>query len=286
MQPTDAVTTVALLARKQGMSVDLFSRYWRDVHGVLAVRIPGFWSYTQYHVTPVSPTAPGPAEFVMDGFAEVCFACEADREAMGRSAVVPLILRDEPNVFSRTLLYALAPGASLSLITPVGRDTDYYTPEASYVLVARSPGNVSAEAVATALPTELLPGLQDSPGLKALRRHLLASGDPSLWQTTSGVDNTEQDLRNSVVIQARWQTAAQADAALQGVRGARSAVFDDVQVYRVTARCAMVVEGAPTHLGLRGLDVWRTIQEAGADNQNDAAVLRTVYGADLKAPVG
>ena len=43
-----SVSTIALLQRKDGLSDSLFSRYWRDVHGVLAARIPGFWSYTHF----------------------------------------------------------------------------------------------------------------------------------------------------------------------------------------------------------------------------------------------
>jgi hypothetical protein len=48
------VTTIALLERKPSLSRPLFTRYWRDVHGVMAARIPGFESYTQYHVTPMT----------------------------------------------------------------------------------------------------------------------------------------------------------------------------------------------------------------------------------------
>ena len=34
--------TVALIERKPGITRSLFTRYWRDVHGVMAARIPGF----------------------------------------------------------------------------------------------------------------------------------------------------------------------------------------------------------------------------------------------------
>lgn len=285
MHHTEEVTTVALLARKQGISVDLFSRYWRDVHGVLAVRIPGFASYTQYHVTPVSAPAQRADDFVMDGFAEVCFNQADDRNAMATSDVVPLILRDELNVFSRTLLYALASGASQTYRALDTPQADYSEPTASYVLVARSPPEASADDVASALDTELLPTLLTSAGLTALRRHLLASGDPSQWNTAPGVDNTERGPRNSAVIHLHWDDEAAAKAALDTLMAQRWPLFPQVQIYRVTARCAMVAGGCPTHLGLRGLDTWRTIVEAGAENQKAIDVLRTVYGTDIQAPV-
>lgn len=274
---TTEVTTVALLARRQGMSTELFSRYWRDVHGVLAVRISGFWSYTQYHVEPCAPMPTDPAALRMDGFAEVIFRDEADRAGLANSQVTPLILQDETNVFSRTLLYSLEAGASRTLVAPPDeRAPDYVEPEADYLLVVQSPNNATAQDAASALDVRLA-GLRESPGLLALRRHLLASGDPSLWNTAEGVDNAEVGVRSSAVIQARWKSREEAQAALGQSGGACIAAFS-VQAYRVTARCAMVVQGRPTHLGLRGLDVLRTIAAAGAENQKQAEVLQCIYG--------
>lgn len=277
------VTTIALLARRAGMSVELFSRYWRDVHGVLAVRIPGFWSYTQYHLAPVSP-APRDGAFVMDGFAEVVFRREADRAGLATSEVTPLILRDEQNVFSRTLLYSLEAGASRSRLAAADTVHDYSEPLAAYVVLAQSPPDSGAQQVASALESVLLPGLETSPGLLALRTHLLASGDPSLWNTADGVDNAERGARNSALIEARWQDEAAAQSALQALARVRDPGFAAVHAYRVTARCAMVVQGRPTHLGLRGLDALRTIEAAGAENQKAAEVLRCVYGSDVMPP--
>lgn len=279
------VTTVALLARRAGMSVDLFSRYWRDVHGVLAVRIPGFATYTQYHVTPVSGlSSHGPDDLVIDGFAEVTFDRPEDREAMATSDVVPLILQDEPNVFSRTLLYALAPGASETYRERDTRLPDFDEPVASYLLVVQSSAETAADEIASALSSELLPPLLASIGLTALRRHLLASGDPAQWNTVAGVDNTERGLRNSAVIHVSWEDEASAAAALDTARSLRATHFPRLRVYRITARCAMVAGGCPTHLGLRGLDVWRTLHEAGAENQKTPEVVRKVYGPDVRAP--
>ena len=95
------VTTVALIERKLAISRDLFTRYWRDVHGVMAARIPGFETYTQYHVTPMAGDEP------FEGIAIVTYASEEDRQGLANSAVTPHIHRDEQNVFRRALLYNL-----------------------------------------------------------------------------------------------------------------------------------------------------------------------------------
>lgn len=96
------VTTVALIERRRDISRDLFSRYWRDVHGVMAVRIPGFASYIQYHVTPASIHSPP-----FEGIAIVTFAKEDDRQGLVTSEVTQHIHRDEQNVFRRAFLYNL-----------------------------------------------------------------------------------------------------------------------------------------------------------------------------------
>lgn len=51
-----------------------------------------------------------------------------------------------------------------------------------------------------------------------------------------------------------------------------------MRLYPVQAAYAMVCNGRPTHLGLRGLDVLQTIEAAGADNQLGSELLQCLYG--------
>ena len=43
------VKAIYLIRRKPGMSVEDFHRYWREVHGAIAARIPGMRRYVQCH---------------------------------------------------------------------------------------------------------------------------------------------------------------------------------------------------------------------------------------------
>ena len=43
------VKAIYLIRRKPGMSGEDFHRYWRDVHGAIAARIPGLRRYVQCH---------------------------------------------------------------------------------------------------------------------------------------------------------------------------------------------------------------------------------------------
>src|SRR5690606_18606366 len=109
-----AVTTVALLRRKNGMDAALFSKYWRDVHGMLATRIPGFRSYVQYHLDAAHSLAwadDAEPDRSLHGIAVVDFDSEAQRGGLARSEVAALIREDEINLFQSSLLYNLPAGA-------------------------------------------------------------------------------------------------------------------------------------------------------------------------------
>ena len=67
------VKAIYLIRRKPGMSVADFHRYWREVHGSIAARIPGMRRYVQCH-------AINGAEY--DGAAEAWFD---DMEAVRRA---------------------------------------------------------------------------------------------------------------------------------------------------------------------------------------------------------
>jgi hypothetical protein len=236
------LTTIALIERKASVPRNLFSRYWRDVHGVMAARVPGFESYTQYHVTPQSERAT-----LFEGVAIVTFAHEDDVSGLLASAVTGHIHRDEQNVFRRALLYSLAagedqihcgepdgPGESLFHIVPEGID----------------PANVAARL------------MQGAPAY--LTSYDLRTGDPAGWNDTD-VDDGGQGPRFVAVLHSRWTDDA-------------PRIDPPVATYRVDARYVMVDRDGPTTIGLRGLDAASTIAEIGADNQLADDVVRAVYG--------
>ena len=48
----DLIKRVSFIKRRPGMSPEEFSRYWREVHGPLALDLPGMRRYVQCHVVP------------------------------------------------------------------------------------------------------------------------------------------------------------------------------------------------------------------------------------------
>jgi uncharacterized protein (TIGR02118 family) len=63
------IKTMSLLTRKEGMSVEDFQTYWRDVHGPMAAKMPGLRRYIQSHTLPETYGGDTPPDY--DGIAEL-----------------------------------------------------------------------------------------------------------------------------------------------------------------------------------------------------------------------
>ncbi|RYM07923.1 EthD domain-containing protein [Sphingobium cupriresistens] len=251
-----SLTTIALLERKPGISRDLFSRYWRDVHGVMAARIPGFETYTQHHITPLTDIGSLVVE-PFEGIAVVTFAAVGDRDGLIHSDVTKHIHRDEQNLFRRALLYNLEAGATI-----VTGDIRHCEADSYFVVV---PVGFDAIAIAAALIDA---------GAERIARHDLSGADPAGWNNTD-VNECGASRLFGAVMQSWWSGPAQADAALaDAVRSSGGRIV----CYRTDARYAMVEQGRATLIGLRGLDAVRTIEEANAGNQRELSLLRAIYG--------
>lgn len=236
-----SLTTIALIERRADISRDLFTRYWRDVHGVMAARIPGFEFYVQHHVTKVVGDNDSIA---FEGIAVVHFAREADRAGLAESAVAAQIVRDEPNVFTRALLYNLASADSVRFNEGTAQDRD----ATGFVLFSdHSAASDWAEAAGRT-------GAE-------VHVHDLRGADPSLWNGIApGAVN--------------WQGVAQ-----YWPGGSQLPPFPEgVTAYRTDERYVMVEHGRPTAIGLRGADAVRTIREIGAENQLEAEVETLIFG--------
>jgi len=75
------VKAIYLIRRKSGLSAEDFHRYWREVHGAIAARIPGLRRYVQCHA--IARDGDG-SEY--DGAAEAWFD---DMEAVRRAVESP-----------------------------------------------------------------------------------------------------------------------------------------------------------------------------------------------------
>jgi uncharacterized protein (TIGR02118 family) len=78
------IKSVSLLTRREGMSVEDFQTYWREVHGPIAARIPGLRRYVQCATLPELYAEESPPDF--DGVAELWWD---NIEAMQQARATP-----------------------------------------------------------------------------------------------------------------------------------------------------------------------------------------------------
>jgi uncharacterized protein (TIGR02118 family) len=105
--PGGAAKNVELVTRKPGLAVPDFQRYWREIHGPLAAKIPMIRRYAQSH-TRGSAYEGGRAP-AYDGVAITWFDDTQAMRASAATAQYALVRADEPNF--------IAPGELPVLIT-------------------------------------------------------------------------------------------------------------------------------------------------------------------------
>lgn len=81
------IKVLSLLTRKDGLTHEDFVRHWRDIHGPLALSVPGLRRYVQSHIGGTRTRADIPeTEVEVDGIAELWYDDEASLRA---SAATP-----------------------------------------------------------------------------------------------------------------------------------------------------------------------------------------------------
>ena len=85
------IKIVGLLTRKDGLSHKEFVRHWFDVHGPLALAVPGIRRYVQSHITGTRTRPDIPeTEVAVDGIAELWYD---DLASFERAAASPEMKR-------------------------------------------------------------------------------------------------------------------------------------------------------------------------------------------------
>lgn len=81
------VKSLSLLVRKDGMTHEQFMKHWVEIHGPLALEVPGLRRYVQSHIRDERRRPDIPALGVeVDGIAETWYD---DADAMVRAAATP-----------------------------------------------------------------------------------------------------------------------------------------------------------------------------------------------------
>ncbi len=81
------IKSLSLLTRKPGLTREQFTKHWLEIHGPLALKVPGIRRYVQSHIVEerTRPDIPS-SDVEIDGVAELWYD---DREAMLKALATP-----------------------------------------------------------------------------------------------------------------------------------------------------------------------------------------------------
>ncbi|MCB1668944.1 MAG: EthD domain-containing protein [Pseudomonadales bacterium] len=279
--------TIALLTKKAELSDADFYAYWRDIHGMLATRIPGFWSYRQYHLdgelTTLRrvPMDDNKSIESIQGFADVSFCSEEAIMGLVASPQAELIKHDEQNVFASSYLYAVSPGDSQTLMTDaplaeLAKDESGY----ALVMLLAKGEDETLDAFNVSLNTTLKGLPVSCPTLQRLRMNAFQPYNAAAWPAPGVNHRPSQVMHASIEFQfpdrkTALECLSHTDQFSLSAKGVQTRLQ---LVYVAGRRYAMVVDGRISEIGLRGLPALELIQRVGADNQRSSAVLEAVFG--------
>jgi hypothetical protein len=257
--------------------------YWRDIHGTLAARIPGFAQYRQLHLGTltrgwrftdgIDTTAPGePAQ----GIAQMMFRTAEDLAAFGAHPFVTThVFHDERNLARRNVTVHSAPGRARTHLDRTDDPTPQGTPAyPTYAIMLRQQDGVDRVEF-HAYTGELARRWSERTGVLRLRFTPLEPYDPDGWQSPG----VRHDWASDEQYQAWVEIVVTDNGTLDALPPLDAAVVRGVHVYSVREKYTIVYGGRPTDVGLRGWPAVQTIAQAGAANQQTPELLRALYGA-------
>ncbi len=285
--PDNEVEILTYVPAKQrpGLSLELFDRYWSDVHGPTCARLGIVWQYTQYHLAHDEGgfwrAAPGverhtPPEEQWDGIAELTFRSAEDLPAWLERAGV--LERDEQNVFGEVVAYVSSERRSRTYVDRIPNRTPNGPLGVSryHVLLKKQP-DVSLDELREHLRDTFAPNVAGHPLVLRFRLHLLDQFE-QVWESENVENTLPRERIHDAAFEIAFETPMQL-AEFQASDAYEAAIRDQarfvrqISVFPEREAYSMVQEGQATLLGLRGASIARTIVEAGAfTNFNDDIV--------------
>jgi hypothetical protein len=187
------------LWKRDGITLDQFDDYWRDVHGPVCARLPGQMEYWQYHLDAydggIFPVVDGinvnttPEDQFM-GIAELTFSSVEDRSTWFNASTI--LMDDEHNIFSKAIGYTTSLGNTKTLVS---RISDHYPngaiPELRYHVMVRKTDSTSVDDFRSFMTNTLMKELAVMPEVVQLRYHLFDEIDLSR-PNAQGVEHVEK----------------------------------------------------------------------------------------------
>ncbi|MEA5619039.1 nuclear transport factor 2 family protein [Cronbergia sp. UHCC 0137] len=287
------VAFYVLLWKRQGISLDLFDNYWKDVHGPVCARLPGQYQYWQFHVAHnqggFCPQIPGldyswDQEDNFDGIAELTFESESDRHIWFKASSI--LMDDEHNLFRKAIGYNSSPGNSITYKDgiPTGDPNGDVGAIKFHVMVKKADG-VSTEAFRQYLTGTFARHISNSDALLKFRLHLFEEVDNSR-PDAAGVSHYEPPAKQ---YHAAYEIAfanhlerekffASSDYA-RAIQDAPKYIRQ-IQPFPERTAYTFVYDGQMTLAGQRSAKVADLITKIGAANQINNDIVSLMIGGE------
>ena len=185
---------------RNGISLDQFDNYWRDVHGPVCARLPGQMEYWQYHLSAydggIFPEIKNirinvdPADQFL-GVAELTFSSVEDRAAWFTASAI--LMDDEHNIFSKAIGYTTSMGNTRTVISRLSEPyPNGPLAEMRYHVMIRKEDAVSIEDFRSYMTETLLHAIAKRSEVVQLRYHLFDALDYSR-PDAQGVEHVEKE---------------------------------------------------------------------------------------------
>ncbi|MBD2391628.1 EthD domain-containing protein [Aphanizomenon flos-aquae NRERC-008] len=274
------VAFYVLLWKRQGISLELFDNYWKDVHGPVCARLPGQYQYWQFHIAHnqggFCPNIPGldyttDSEDNFDGIAELTFASEAERQTWFTASAI--LMDDEHNLFRKAIGYNSSPGNSITYVDkiPNGIPNGEIDAIKFHVMVKKAHG-VSTEVFRRYLTETFARKVSSSNSVLKFRLHLFEAVDNSR-PDAAGVSHYEPEEKQ---YHAAYEIAFAnhlerekffaSSEYLAAVKDAAKYI-KQIQPFPERTAYTFVYDGQMTLAGQRSSSVAELITEIGALNQ-------------------
>ena len=287
------VTFYVLLWKRNGISLELFDDYWRNVHGPVCARLPGQFQYWQLHVAHneggIWPEVAGIStatreENNFDGIAELTFRSEQDRTTWFRAAGI--LMDDEHNLFRKAIGYNTSPGNSITYVDGIpGGDPNGPLGIPKFHVMVKKADGVSVEEFRRYLKNTFASKAAESDLVLKLRLHLIEEVDATR-PDAAGVAHSEPPEEN---YQAAFELAFSnrlemesffASEAYKAAVQNQAKYIKQICPFPERSAYTFVYNGEMTLAGQRSSTVAELITSIGATNQLKADITALMLGDD------
>ena len=283
------------LWKRNGLPLELFDDYWRDVHGPVCARLPGQYQYWQFHVAHnLGGLFPGIAgvgmssseEEQFDGIAELTFRSVEDRAVWFNAAGI--LMDDEHNIFRKGIGYITLSGNSKTWVDGI----EDASPNGSTGIVrihvqVRQRAGTTVEEFRNYITENFAPNVIKSSHVLKLRTHLLEKPDLSR-PDAAGVSHSEPE---SLLYQAAFEIAFRnhlemetffASTEFGDATNGIDKIASQLNSYPERDSYCFVYDGKMTTAGQRGSRTAGLIRDLGAINQTKDDILDLVCGKNIR----